>query len=116
MRTAISDPPLTTTHSKAISRVGHALADANRTRILLSLRSAPATPSQLCGELGLSKQSVSNHLACLRGCGLVAGTRDGRTVTYALAHPDLADLMDAVAGLTTHLDPTCCTGATCECR
>ena len=60
----------TLTHVSALSRLGHALSDDTRTRILLALRDGPARPSALAGELGVSKQVMSNQLACLRGCGL----------------------------------------------
>ena len=35
--------------------------------------------------LGVSRAKVSNHLACLRGCGLVRATREGRQVRFELA-------------------------------
>ena len=42
----------TLTHVSALSRLGHALSDDTRTRILLALRDGPARPSALAGELG----------------------------------------------------------------
>jgi len=39
--------------------------------------------------------SVSKHLACLHGCGLVSRERHGRQVTYAVADPSLGPLLDA---------------------
>ncbi|NYL41736.1 transcriptional regulator, partial [Salmonella enterica subsp. enterica serovar Typhimurium] len=37
----------TLTHVSALSRLGHALSDDTRTRILLALRDGPARPSAL---------------------------------------------------------------------
>jgi DNA-binding transcriptional ArsR family regulator len=88
------------THEEAIERVGRALADATRRRLLLALLSGPAYPAQLAETLHLTRANVSNHLSCLRGCGLVVGTPQGRQVRYELADPRLthalADLLDAV--------------------
>src|SRR3954468_20389053 len=42
-------------HSDALARFGHALADATRTRILLSLNRAPGFPSDLADQIGVSR-------------------------------------------------------------
>ncbi|GAA4433706.1 Cd(II)/Pb(II)-sensing metalloregulatory transcriptional regulator CmtR [Actinokineospora soli] len=74
----------------ALARVGRALADPTRCRILLALLEGPGYPARLAEELGLSRSNVSNHLSCLRGCGLVVATYEGRQVRYDLADPHLA--------------------------
>ena len=61
----------TLTHSSVLARFGYALSDPTRARILLALRDAASYPSDLADLIGVSRQSLSNHLACLRGCGLV---------------------------------------------
>jgi len=78
------------TQGAALSRLGRALADPNRCRILVALLDGVSYPGQLAGQLGLSRSNVSNHLACLRGCGLVVATYEGRQVRYALADAHLA--------------------------
>lgn len=80
---------LTEDHA-ALSRLGRALADPTRCRILLRLLDGPAYPSALADDLGLSRPNVSNHLTCLRGCGLVVATPDGRKVSYELVDTHLA--------------------------
>ncbi len=47
-------------------------------------------PGQLASQLGLTRSNVSNHLSCLRGCGLVVATYEGRQVRYELADVHLA--------------------------
>lgn len=103
------------THVSALSRLGHALADDTRTRILLALRDGPARPSQLAGDLGVSRQVMSNQLACLRGCGLVATTAEGRNVWYALADPRLGQALGDLLELTLTIDPDCCSAEGCTC-
>ena len=55
----------------AMNRLGRAMTDQTRARILLSLIEKPGYPAQLARDLDLSRTNVSNHLACLRGCGIV---------------------------------------------
>jgi len=83
-----------------MNRLGRAMADPNRSRILMSLLERPAYPGALARELDLTRPNVSNHLTCLRGCGLVVATPEGRQTRYEMADAHLAralsDLMQAV--------------------
>lgn len=74
----------------ALSRLGTALADDSRRRILLRLACGPAYPAELASELGLGRANTSNHLTCLRGCGFVVAEPEGRRVRYELADHRLA--------------------------
>ena len=106
---------MTHTHTSALSRLGHALSDGTRTRILLALRDAPARPSELAQTLGVSKQVMSNQLGCLRGCGLVISTAEGRNIWYRLADPRLASALGDLLELVVTVDPTCCSPEGCTC-
>lgn len=77
----------------ALSRIGHALADNTRRRLLVELLDGPTYPSDLIAALGMSKANVSNHLTCLRGCGLVVAEPEGRRVRYQLADPQFAEVL-----------------------
>ncbi|MCV7413768.1 ArsR/SmtB family transcription factor [Mycolicibacterium litorale] len=101
----------TLTHSDALSRFGAALSDATRVEILLSLRAGPSYPSELADRIGVSRQILSNHLACLRGCGLVSATPEGRRSRYELADPRIAHALDDLIGLVLTVDPACCPAA-----
>ncbi|MEU3851104.1 metalloregulator ArsR/SmtB family transcription factor [Streptomyces sp. NPDC029554] len=94
---------------EVLARFGRALADPIRCRILLSLREAPAYPADLADGLGISRTRLSNHLACLRDCGLVAATPDGRRTRYALADERLGHALDGLrtAVLAVETDRTC---------
>ena len=106
---------LTLTHTAALARLGHALSDETRAGILLSLRAAPAYPSDLADALGVSRQVMSNQLACLRGCGLVEAVPAGRRVLYRLTDPHLAPALDDLLELVVTVDPTCCSPEGCTC-
>lgn len=94
------------TREAALARVGRALADPTRCRLLVALLDGPTYPAQLAAELGLSRPNVSNHLACLRGCGLVAGTLEGRQTRYELADPHLAAALGELARVVVAVSTT----------
>ncbi|MFF0726134.1 ArsR/SmtB family transcription factor [Streptomyces sp. NPDC004134] len=99
----------TTADIDVLARFGRALADPIRCRVLLALREGPGYPAELAEALGVSRPRLSNHLACLRDCGLVVAVPDGRRVRYELADARLGhaldDLRAAVVAVAT--DPTC---------
>ncbi len=64
----------------------------------------PAYPSDLADELGLSRTNVSNHLSCLRGCGLVRTHPEGRRLRYEIADMRLADALATLSALDLHVD------------
>lgn len=68
-------------------------ADPSRLAILQALRGEPRTVSHIVALTGLSQPNVSNHLACLRDCGLVTATPCGRFVVYALSDPRVEQLL-----------------------
>jgi DNA-binding transcriptional ArsR family regulator len=75
------------------------LADPTRLAILRRLADGELRVVDLTGELGMAQSTVSAHLACLRDCGLVTGRPEGRQMFYALARPELLDLLRAAEGL-----------------
>src|SRR6478609_11716288 len=107
-------PTATLTHTAALARLGHALSDSTRAGVLLALRNGPAYPSDLAEALGVSRQVMSNQLACLRGCGLVEAIPDGRRVGYRLADRHLAPALGDLLALVVAVDPDCC-GPDCAC-
>ncbi|WEK62145.1 MAG: metalloregulator ArsR/SmtB family transcription factor [Candidatus Microbacterium colombiense] len=103
------------THTAALSRLGHALSDPTRAGILLALRDAPSYPAELAESLGVSRQIMSNHLACLRGCGLVESIPDGRRSVYHLADEHLAPALRELLRVVLIVEPGCCSGDGCTC-
>ncbi|WP_166757233.1 ArsR/SmtB family transcription factor [Modestobacter marinus] len=95
-------------HAEVLARFGHALSDPTRTRLLLALREGPGYPSELADLLDVSRQKLSNHLACLRGCGLVVAVPEGRRSRYELADPRLAHALGDLLGVVLAVDPAAC--------
>lgn len=98
----------TLTFGSVLARFGHALSDPTRARVLLALRDSPSYPSELAELLGVSRQSLSNHLSCLRGCGLVVAIPEGRRARYELADPRLAHALTDLMSVVLAVDPEHC--------
>lgn len=98
-----------------LARFGHALSDPTRTRILLALCESPGYPAELAELLGVSRQSLSNHLGCLRGCGLVVAAPEGRRSRYELADPRLHHALTDLLGVVLAVSPEYCADAADGC-
>ena len=69
------------------------LADPTRVRILELLAERPRTVSELQHELGIAQGRVSSHLSCLRWCGYVLATVEGRHNRYQLVDARIRDIL-----------------------
>lgn|SRR5574341_223268 len=67
--------------------------DPSRLSILEALRDGAHTVTEIVEMTGLSQSNASNHLACLRDCGLVATTQQGRFVFYQLSDKRVSQLL-----------------------
>ena len=67
--------------------------DPSRLAILESLRSGPLMVNEIVKATGLSQSNVSNHLGCLRDCGLVVAEQNWRHVSYQLSDDRVGDLL-----------------------
>jgi ArsR family transcriptional regulator, cadmium/lead-responsive transcriptional repressor len=82
------------------ARLFHGLSDPTRLAILLQLLDREQRVTDLVQSIGSSQSNVSNHLACLRECGLVVDRPAARRqVFYSLAHPELIDVLAATERL-----------------
>ena len=98
-----------------MNRLGRAMADPTRSRILMSLLEAPGYPAELARDLGLTRTNVSNHLSCLRGCGIVAATPEGRQTRYEIADPHLTRALAALVDVVLAVDDgQPCTDDSCD--
>ncbi|MGC0251331.1 Cd(II)/Pb(II)-sensing metalloregulatory transcriptional regulator CmtR [Pseudactinotalea sp. Z1748] len=101
-------------HLDVMNRVGRAMADPTRSRILLTLLDAPNYPAALARDLGLTRSNVSNHLTCLRDCGIVVAEPEGRRTRYEIADPHLARALTVLVEVTLAVDEDApCMDAAC---
>ncbi len=97
---------LTTFDASGLDRIGLALSDPIRRAILVELLSGSACPSDLADRVNTSRSNLSNHLACLRGCGLIKAERAGRYLHYELVNNELADALRMLLSQVANL-PEC---------
>jgi DNA-binding transcriptional ArsR family regulator len=87
---------LTTTHAQSLAlkaKLFRGFSDPSRLSILEALRDGARSVGELVEMTGLSQSNVSNHLACLLDCGLVAREPQGRRVIYQLADERVGTLL-----------------------
>jgi DNA-binding transcriptional ArsR family regulator len=75
--------------SAAIAR---ALSDAKRLCVVERLAEGERSVSDLSRDVGCQVPNMSQHLAVLRSAGIVASRRDGNTVFYRLADPQVLEV------------------------
>jgi rhodanese-related sulfurtransferase len=74
------------------ARAAKALASGRRIELLDVLANGERTVEALAGEVDLSVANTSQHLQVLRQAGLVATRREGTSVHYRLAGPEVFEL------------------------
>jgi DNA-binding transcriptional ArsR family regulator len=85
-----------TTRARALdlkAKLYRGFSDSSRLAILEVLRCGPMSVTDLAVATGLSQPNTSNHLSCLRDCGLVAREQQGRYVYYRLSDDRVAMLL-----------------------
>jgi rhodanese-related sulfurtransferase len=74
------------------ARAAKALASGRRIELLDVLANGERTVEALAGEVGLSVANTSQHLQILRQAGLVTSRRQGTSIHYRLASPEVFEL------------------------
>jgi DNA-binding transcriptional ArsR family regulator len=83
-----------------IAMVAALVGDPARANMLTALLSGRAlTASELAQEAGITPQTASSHLAKLETGGLIEPEKQGRHRYYRLSDPDVADVLERLAGL-----------------
>jgi DNA-binding transcriptional ArsR family regulator len=103
------------THLDVMSRLGKAMADPTRARILLALLDGPSYPAVLARDLDLTRPNVSNHLTCLRGCGIIVAAPEGRQTRYEIADAHLTKALRELVSVVLAVDEGApCLDASCD--
>jgi ArsR family transcriptional regulator, cadmium/lead-responsive transcriptional repressor len=85
-----------TSNTRAVelqAKLFRGFADPSRLSILRAIGDGPVAVSEIVQQTGLSQSNVSNHLACLRDCGLVTAAQQGRYVHYRLSDERVSALL-----------------------
>src|SRR5512133_822953 len=91
--------PADTTNLSVKARFFRGFSDPTRLRILETLRAGELTVGTIVEQTGFSQSNVSNHLACLRDCGLVAAEQRGKFVVYRLSDLRVGELLHLAEAL-----------------
>jgi DNA-binding transcriptional ArsR family regulator len=81
----------------AEQRIFQTLADPSRRAIFESLTLGELAVKDLTARFAISQPAVSQHLAALKGAGLVSARRDGRCVYYRVQPRGMKPLIDWIA-------------------
>jgi ArsR family transcriptional regulator len=82
------------------ARICQVLADAKRLRLIDALRDdAERSVGELADRIGATYPNVSQHLNVMRDAGLVTSRRDGTTIFYRLAYPQITQACDIVTNV-----------------
>ncbi|MFD0587418.1 ArsR/SmtB family transcription factor [Paenibacillus sp. GCM10027627] len=71
-------------------------SDKTRLHILDSIKTEEKTVSQIVEELSGNQSNVSQHLACLKGCGLIVSRQEGKYVYYSLRNENIAGMLTLI--------------------
>jgi len=94
----MSDDALSILETKAeeAARLLAALANAKRLMALCHLLEGEKSVGQLAELVGLAPPALSQHLARLRDLRAVETRRDGQTIYYRLASPEITAVLETL--------------------
>jgi ArsR family transcriptional regulator, cadmium/lead-responsive transcriptional repressor len=75
------------------AKLFNGFSDPSRLSILQSLTEGPRSVGEIVLQTGLSQPNTSNHLNCLRDCGLVSREQRGRYAFYGLSDERIGTLL-----------------------
>ncbi|USK62447.1 ArsR/SmtB family transcription factor [Peribacillus asahii] len=71
----------------------HGFSNKTRLQILECIKDEEKTVSQIVEEINGNQSNISQHLACLKGCGIIIGRNEGKYCFYSLRNQHIRDLL-----------------------
>ena len=86
-------------------------SDKTRLAILDALKQGEKTVSDIVEETGLKQSNVSQHLACLRGCGIIKSRQEGKFMYYSIRNDEMLHFLNAADSILRSISEeiNCCT-------
>lgn len=85
-------------------------ADKTRILILECIKDKEKTVSQIVEELQGNQSNISQHLGCLKDCGIIVSRQEGKYVYYSLRNAQVKNLLsmfdDVLSEVQTNV--ACC--------
>lgn len=96
-------------------------SDKTRLQILECIQDQEKTVSQIVDQISGNQSNISQHLACLKGCGIIVGRQEGKFIYYSLRSEQIRQLLsmmddvfhlveEDVAACERNEQLECCTG------
>lgn len=88
-------------------------SDKTRLQILECIKDKEKPVSQIVDEIQGNQSNISQHLACLKGCGIIVGRQEGKYVYYSLSNEKIKEMLhmfDTVLSLVNDGVSKCDTG------
>ncbi|GAB5389161.1 MAG: metalloregulator ArsR/SmtB family transcription factor [Alphaproteobacteria bacterium] len=83
-------------HSESAAALLKLMANTNRLVILRYLSEQEHNVGELERRMDLSQPVLSQHLARMRGAGVVKARREGQHVFYSISHPAILPLLEVI--------------------
>ncbi|EPH72109.1 ArsR/SmtB family transcription factor [Enterococcus faecalis] len=74
----------------------HGFSNKTRYNILRILKNGEQNVTDLLEQIGGSQSNISQHLACLRDCGLIEKRMERKYYYYSITTPKIIQLMDVL--------------------
>ena len=71
----------------------HGFSNKTRLQILECIKDEEKTVSQIIEDTKASQSNISQHLACLKGCGIINGRNEGKYMYYSLRNQHIRGLL-----------------------
>ena len=83
-------------HAGEVAAILDAMANPKRLVVMCTLMSGERSVGELAELVNLSPAALSQHLGKMRALRLVATRRDGQTIYYSLASPEVRAVLDTL--------------------
>lgn len=78
----------------------HGFSNETRYAILTTLKNGEKNASDLLESIGGTQSNLSQHLTCLRNCGLIVKRNEGKYNFYSISNPKIISLLDLIEETT----------------
>ncbi|TFB13298.1 ArsR family transcriptional regulator [Filobacillus milosensis] len=89
----------------------HGFSHKTRIQILECIKDKEKTVSEIVNEIDGNQSNISQHLACLKGCGIIVGRQEGKYVYYGLRNQQIRELLNMFDSVLNDIEDDV---ATCE--
>lgn len=79
-------------------------SDKTRMQILHAIQDQELTVTQIVDELKGNQSNISQHLACLKGCGIIVGRQEGKYMYYSLRNEQIKQLLVMIDVVFTQVE------------